>query len=65
MTLTAVKTLYLTSIEHAEQVHAPRRAAALLAALSVLMRQRRLDIAKQLPRVAEEMLASTSQGSRG
>lgn len=62
MTLTAVKTLYLTSVEHVEHIHVSRKAVALLAALAVLARQRRLDIVKQLPRVAEEILAEHLAG---
>ncbi|NPA04842.1 MAG: hypothetical protein GXO09_01930 [Crenarchaeota archaeon] len=57
MTLTAVKTLYLLSLRAPEPVHATRRAAALLAALTVLVKQRRLDIVRQLLEVAEEILA--------
>lgn len=64
MTLTAVKALYLTSIEHAKSIHVSRKATALLAVLLMLTRQRRLDIVKQLPWVAEETLAVHLAGSR-
>lgn len=56
MTLTAVKLLYFVALKDQRALWVAQKAAAILAALRALMKQRRFDIVAQLPQVAQEVL---------
>ena len=56
-TLTAVRILYFTALRDPQALWVAQKAAAILAAWKVLLKQKRFDIINQLPQVAREVLA--------